>query len=119
MLLLAIVAIPELLNNLDGGELVCLSKSPIIAIQGVPRQREQDQYQVKAAAIFIFTLHKPCLKAEASRQRNLRIYGDVTLDRYCVSARNKLEKYRKLLVVRCFQGRCYRLFTRGNTIENT
>jgi len=109
------VAIPELLNNLDGGELVCLSKSPIVAIQGVPRQREQDQYQVKTAAIFIFTLHKPCLKAEASGSE----ISDVTLDRYCVSARNKLEKYRKFLVVRCFQGRCYRLFTRGNTIENT
>jgi len=105
--------VPELLNNLVGGELVCLSKSPIIAIQGVPRQREQDLYQVKTAAIFIFTLHKPCLKAEASRQRNLHIYGDVTVDRYCVSARNKL------VVVRCFQGRCYGLFTRGNTIENT
>ena len=64
MLLLAIVAIPELLNNLDGGELVCLSKLPIIAIQGVPRQREQDKYEVKIAAIFIL----PCTNLVSKRK---------------------------------------------------
>ena len=58
------VAIPELLNNLDGGELVCLSKLPIIAIQGVPRQREQDQYQLKQP-LFSFL---PCTNLVSKRK---------------------------------------------------